>query len=76
MYDRSKTQATHKDRVTVKLSYQLIWFGNVYYVPSLHSNVMSCLKLDEQGILTIIIKNDTHFMIGKKVTDVSECSTG
>lgn len=44
--DGSKSLATHNSRVTVKLSDQLIWLRNVYYVRALHLDVMFCTKLD------------------------------
>lgn len=54
--DGSKTEITHQGRVTSKVSNQLIWLGNVYYVPPLRLTITSCSKLGEEGLSSKMVR--------------------
>lgn len=64
----SKTPATHKGEVLVKFSDQLTLLRDVYLVPLLHLDMMSCSKLDERGISTTIVKGNVYsIMLNNKI---------
>lgn len=64
--DGSRASATHKGKIMVMVRNQLILLQNVYYVPTLQRNILSCTQMDQRKISKTIAKGKCSYWYKKE----------